>query len=137
MRDDVENKRARLVRHIADLKEELNEARVALAALPKRKAGRPRGLRMPNVVTDHNFSAAKEALRLLQIFENNQRKKNLSIRLPAAEKERIIAEARKKYPRAKRDRVVDLFNRNRKWDEKKWTPRGYVNRLRGLAILDT
>ncbi len=133
--DDVEEERVRLTALVADIEARLRKANAELATLPKRTAGRPKGLKILSPTADHNHRAAREALNLLQKFENNQRRKGLSLRLPKAEKERIISAARKIFPKSSEERVLDLFNRHRKWDEKKRTPRGYVLRLRGPDYL--
>jgi hypothetical protein len=130
--DQITIDRIRLDRHIADLKQELKLAEAALEAL-KPGRGRKKGTRLES--GDHNFSATREAFNVLQKFENSQRKKGLSIRLSKGEKERIINAACKNFPKASFEQVSYLFDRHRKWDEKKWTNRGYIMRLRGPDYL--
>jgi hypothetical protein len=59
MMDDVEQERARLKALVADLKARLKKANAELAALPKRKRGRPVGCRSPKESVNHNHRAAR------------------------------------------------------------------------------
>jgi hypothetical protein len=127
--DELERKRARLERHIADLKDELKEAKAALDTLPRRKRGRPAGYRSQKESTNHNYSAARRVMTAIQRYEIAQRKLNRPIKVPARKMDEFIIVACKAFPRAKPERVRTVVNINRKGGEDKRFAGGMVKRL--------
>jgi hypothetical protein len=130
--DDIEKKRARLVRLVADLKDELEEAKAALAALPKANRGRKKGHKVhgeKGVTADHNHSATRRVLSLIQRHEIAQRKFRRSLKVPKLKMEEFISTACAAFPKAKAERVRTLVNINRKSGEDKEFSRGPIKRL--------
>jgi hypothetical protein len=127
--ENIKNERARLTALIADLSARLKTAKAEKKALPRGRRGRPKGLRMPSEVADHNHSAARRVLSSIQRHEIAQRKLRRPIKVPARKMEEFIGAACKAFPKAKPERVRVLVNINRKSGEDKDFSRGPIKRL--------